>query len=391
MSAKLAYLSQGKLYYKNGGQASPIDSPFGQDIIHRALQRQQKQEWKTGAGDGGGMYNRSALWGVSRENPNAVRVHITAVTRGTKENELLYVLDTDTVGGMFTYDLESKKETRLFHKEGLFLKDLDRHSSGDPIVCAQKFPNGTTSIALCRGNDVEQITEGDSVDEAPSWVPVGPKAVVYQSAGVARNSAGYFVGLGPASIQKLNLDTGELCTLAEDPACDFLCPHLTASGDLFYIQRPYETPEKRNYPFFKMILDVLLFPFRMIYALFGFLNFFSMTFSRKPLTTASGPLLDTPGQKHLLLKGRMIDAEEALKKGAQSDEPPSLVPESWRLVKRSAAGQESVLAGSVLCYDLSAEGKIFYSNGTAIYQLDPDGKHRQMVLKDSVIDTVVAL
>jgi hypothetical protein len=391
MSLRLAYLSQGKLFYVNGGpSAELVSSTFGQEMINRALQRQQKNEWKAGGEQANGVYNRSSLWGVGNEDPALMKVAMSAVTRGSKDNELVYVLTTEAVGGMFAYDIETKRETRLFHKEGLYLHDLSRNSDGDMMICSQRYPNSTASISLCRGNDVQQVTEGDSVDEAPSWVP-GKKEIVYQSAGVARNGTGYWAGVGPASIQRLNLENGEMTTLAESEQFDFLSPRVTADGDLFYIKRPYETMQKRNYPLHKMLLDVVLFPFRLARAFFHFLNFFSMAFSRKPLTTASGPKVEGPDQKTLMLRGRVIDAEEALAKQGQTEEAPGLVPPTWQLICRKANGEEKVLTSSVLSYDLAADGSVVYTNGTGIFQIAPDGTGKKMLCKSNVVENVVVL
>lgn len=48
MDATFAYLSDGRLYVKDGDQpARLIDSHFAQDITRAALEVQQKREWKT--------------------------------------------------------------------------------------------------------------------------------------------------------------------------------------------------------------------------------------------------------------------------------------------------------------------------------------------------------
>lgn len=390
MSTKLAYLSQGKLFYINGEGANSelITSTFGQEMLDRALRQQQKNEWKAGGTASSALYNRSTLWGVNGGDPHAIPIAITAVSPGTKDGELLYVLSTDAVGGMFVYDTTSKKETRLFHKEGLFLTDLSRNA--EMTLCSQRFPNGTANISMCRGTDVQQVTEGDSVDEAPAWVP-GKKEFVYQSAGVARNGAGHYVGLGPSAIQRLNLENGDLVTVVESEKYDYMSPRVTAGGDLLYIRRPYETTHKRNYPVSKILLDIVLFPFRLGRAIFDFLNFFSIAFSRKPLTTASGPKVEGPDQKMLQLRGKMIDAEELMKKQERSDEPPALVPNDWQLVLRKADGTETVVAPAVLSYDVDKEGNVIYTNGSAIFRVEQNGSNKKLLCKANVVESLVVI
>ena len=53
-------------------------------------------------------------------------------------------------------------------------------------------PNGTSHIATmsAAGRGIKDITEGDAVDEAPSWIPGSGNAILFQSAGVGPNQIG---------------------------------------------------------------------------------------------------------------------------------------------------------------------------------------------------------
>ncbi len=75
-------------------------------------------------------------------------------------------------------------------------------------------------------------------------------------------------------------------------------------GHLYYIRRPYEVS---HFSPRTALLDLVLFPFRLLRAVFHFLNFFSLVYSRKPLTTASGPKLNHEQQFILLLKDKLIE------------------------------------------------------------------------------------
>ena len=388
MDLKLAYLSQGKLFFKlNDLAVRQIDSRFGHDVINRTIQRQQRNEWKTqgqGTPFGGAM-----LWGVTQGDQRAIHVQISGVTNGTREGEMLFGLETEGVGGLFLYDWSKDEERRLFHKENLRIRDLARQPETDLVACSQYFPNGTANIAVIKGTELHQITEGDSLDEAPAWLPGARNKLVFQSAGLARNAQGYAVGLGPFAIHALNLDTGTLATLLEDPKFDFLCPRMNAEGDLFFIRRPYETPGRSHYPITGLLADVVLFPFRLSRALFHFLNFMSLTFSRKPLTTAAGPKVEAPDQKTLLLRGRIIDAEKALRESAQN-EIPSLVPPTWELIKRRPSGEENLVAKSVAAFDLDLDGNLVYSNGTAIFRSSGAGTP-QLLVKGKLIENLTII
>ncbi|MBX9685752.1 MAG: hypothetical protein K2X27_03560 [Candidatus Obscuribacterales bacterium] len=386
---KFAYIKQGKLYYSDGQQAAmQIESQYAQDVVNNALARQQKNSWKTGGDSAAAMMARQSM---GMQGGQAVKVDVSAITSGSNADELLYVVATDAVGGLFSYSLSKQKETRIFHKEQLHLSDFRRNPSKDVIACSQRAANGTATISVVQGNDISQVTEGDSSDEAPSWVQNNDKQLVYQSAGIARNQQGFMMGLGPSAIMKLDLQNGTVSALLENEGYDYLSPHMTAKGELFYIKRPYEAIFKRNYPLHKMALDALLFPFRLIRAFFDFLNFFSMAFSKKPLTTAGGPKLEGPDEKTLLLKGKLIDAEAALKENNGSEDALRLVPSSWQLSSRDSLGKEQTLAEGVLAYDLSKDGKIVYSTGAALYECNSDGSQKKLLSLEKFVDTILIL
>ncbi len=387
MTSRIAYLARGKLYFKNGDLAArQIESRFGQDIINRTLQRQQRNEWKTqGAST---PFSGSMLWGRDQEDPRRLQVAISAMTRGPQDGELLYTLETDRVGGLFTYNWMNDEEKRLFHREALHFRDLTLHPELKLLAGSLHFPNGTANLGLVRGQNLQQITEGDSVDESPGWIPGSGKRLVDQSAGIARNAQGIALGIGPFAIHQLDLDSGTLSTLLEEAKNDLMSPRMTAEGTLYFIRRPYETLGRKPASALSVITDILLFPLRLLRAFFYFFNFLSLTFARKPLTTSGGPRTEGDDEKTLILRGRVIDAEKAMREGAQA-EAPSLVPPSWELVRRAISGEEQVLARGVVAFDLDNAGDVIYTNGTAAYQIDRDGQSRLLFKAKLMEDLIV--
>src|SRR5260370_33911995 len=116
----------------------------------------------------------------------------------------------------------------------------------------------------------------------PRWVPgredaEGPRKpdvegkIVFQPDGIARNAQGVAAGRSPFSIQMLALQGGEVSSLVEDPEHDLLAPQMDAEGALYYIRKPYEKPPARV-NWLRAPLDFLLFPFRLLNALFHYLN-----------------------------------------------------------------------------------------------------------------------
>jgi hypothetical protein len=299
----------------------------------------------------------------------------------------LYFLKDDTFGGLFEYDLAQDTEKRLLHKQYLSLDDLRVHPDGHRLLCAQHARNGAANIVVmdADGSNYRELTGGDTVDVAPTWVPGQADAVLFQSSGLARNPAGHVLAQGPASIQLADTAAGSLTVILEDPRLDFLQPRIGANGFLYFIRRPYETP---RYGMENALTDALMFPFRLLRALFHFLNFFSLMYTRKPLITASGPAVQAD-LKDILVKGKRLDAEAALRTGVQLNGVPSLVPASWQLICRSPQGEEHVLASHVASFDIASDGTILFSNGYGVFALD-GANPPQVLLRDKLIADVIA-
>ena len=377
----LAFISRGKLFYRAPGQdLREIHSPYVQGVMDRMERSRQLHGWKEGTAFAMSFTGRNA--GAPAD---AVQIQATSA-QFAGHDRLLYFLKDDSFGGLFEYELGSGTEKRLVHKQNLSLEDLRLNPAGDKLLCAQHAKNGTANIAMMNadGSQYRELTGGDTVDTAPAWVPDQPHLVLYQSSGLARDPRGFVLAQGPASIQMADTHKGTLTPVLEDARLDYLQPRLGANGDLYFIRRPYEAP---RYSTRNIVLDTLMFPFRLLRALFHYLNFFSLMYTRKPLTTASGPALEAD-IKDILLKGKRFDAEAALRNGAKLNGVPSLVPASWQLVRRSPGGAEEVLASHVASFDISADGAILFSNGYGAFALN--GGKPQVLLKDKLIADVIA-
>jgi hypothetical protein len=379
---RLAFISRGKLFMKSGSsEPEEVQSPYVQDMMDRLERAKQRHSWKEGT-----AFESSFVADRSKQPAEQQVLNATAA-QFTPDGKLLYFLRDNNVGGLFEYNLEDGSEKRLIHQQRLLLGDLCIDQAGQRVLCSQEGTNGTAHIAVMEadGSNYREITGGDTVDSAPAWVPDNPDSIVFQSSGVARNEEGYVVALGPASIQMLNLTKSELTPVCEDDKLEYLQPKVSPSGELLFIRRPYEPPRYGSGNFFS---DFLLFPFRLLRAVFHYLNFFSLMYTRKPLTSASGPKVQAD-LKELLIKGKRIDAENALKKEQRVNGVRSLVPRSWQLVQRNRNGEEQVLATNVASYDIMNDGKVLFTNGYGVFMLDASNS-AQIVFRGKLIAELVA-
>lgn len=377
-----AFLSNGMIFFRErGGEVKQVHSPYAQEAMDRRERSRARHSWKEGT-----TFNIAA--GGGRRSFEAVDKPLLATSAAFEANgNLLYFLKDENMGGLFRREAESGRELRVVLKQNLHLTDLNPSPDGAMLAASSQQSGGVANIALMKsdGSNYREVTGGDTVDSSPAWIPGAPKRMVFQSAGLARNEEGYILAQGSASIQKLDMESGSVTPILEDAAFDYLKPRVSDTGELLFIRRPYEAP---RYGMGTMLADMLLFPFRLLRAVFHYLNFFSLMYSRKPLTSASGPAVKAD-IKDILLQGRRIDAEKALRGAGAVQGVPSLVPASWELVRRSQEGVERVLATNVASYDIGSDGTIVYSNGRGVFVLDQDGSSR-LALTDAFIAEVVA-
>jgi len=384
MSVTIAWLAQGKIRLKCGDEpARTVESRFGQDIRDRTLKAQQRHGWKT-EGDDGKFLAGAMLWGRGNPGPAAVRVAITSLCRGAERGQLLYALETDDMCTVLQLEQLGAEERRLWNKNATRLDHLDVSERGD-VAGSIRHTTGTANLAVRPAGEIGfgEVTEGDSVDTSPRWISGEGRRLVFQSAGIGRDRHGRFAGLGPFSIQRLDVDTGEMTSLLEEPRYDLLGPQMSADGALYFIRRPYLTG-REIHPL-RMLKDIVLFPFRLLVAVFQYLQFFSMRYTGKKLTSADGARSREADLKQMIIWGNMVMAQRE-KAGEGS---PDLAP-NWELVRRQPDGAEQVLAKGVVSFDLGPNGVVYYSNGSAIFALSSGGK-KQKLISESMIERLVVL
>src|SRR5580658_5581557 len=241
----IGYLADGKVRLKVGSAAPrTVESPYGNSIREKAVRAQQKHSWK-GAANDGSPFSGAALWGkaaVSQDVPLAV----TSICGGREKGGLIYSLESGSLCALLEAAELGAEEKRLWNDNRMRLRHLAVSRATGDLVCAILHENGTANIGLKLNGEsgVREVTEGDSFDTAPHWVPGEGQKIVFQSAGVGRNREGHFMALAPFSIQQLDVASGDMTTLVEDRRYDYLAPQCREDGSLSYIRRPYEMVER---------------------------------------------------------------------------------------------------------------------------------------------------
>ena len=379
----IGYLAEGKVRLKVGS-ASPrtLESPYGNSIREKAVRAQQKHSWK-GASNDGSPFSGATLWGKAAM-PQDVPLAVTSICGGREKGGLIYSLESGSLCALLETVQLGAEEKRLWNDNCTRLRHLAVSSATGDLACAILHENGTANIGLKLNGEsgVKEVTEGDSFDTAPHWLPGEGQKIVFQSAGIGRNREGQFVAFGPFCIQQLDVESGEMTTLAEDPHYDYLAPQCQEDGSFYYIRRPYAPVERLQ--FFHVLKDGLLFPLRLLAAIFHFLNLFSSMFTGRPLTSGGGAKARQMHMRQMMIWGNLVQGQRQKR---VEDEGVDLVPKSWELHKRSPGGQTQVLAGGVLAYDVGKGATIVYTNGNALFLLHPDGR-KDRLLNESMIEQV---
>lgn len=368
-----AYLSAGRLLVQlEGEEPREIESPFAAAVVARATSIARRNAWKT---QGRGARFAMGMEGLPGEllepRLKATPVHFTGLGRGRHPAELVYTLSTGTVSGLFAFS--GGDETRIFHDAEIHLSEPACEPDGERIACAMRGTDGHTHIALVAadGKGVRQLTEGDALDAAPCWAP-GSSRLVFESRALGYDRAGNIADVAPAVLHELDLESGELTTIAGSDGVSCSSPRVAANGSLYYLRRPVATRGKVSIG--RLVLDTLLFPFRVVMALVQYLNFFTLRYTGKPLLTAGDSKAKSADVKRAAVLGNL--AQAAGNARDQEDDPE--LPDDWQLVAKAADGVETVVQKRVLCFDVYPNGGLIWSNGKAIMYRGSDGTETKL-------------
>lgn len=380
----IAYLSQGNIRLKTADAAPrTIESVYGNSIREKAVRSQQKDSWK-GAGDDGSPF-KAMLWnrpGQTGEVPLA----ITSICGSKDSGGLFYSLESGSLCAMLEVSQLGADEKRIWNDNRTRVRHLSVSPETGDMAFSILHQNGTANIGvkLAGAGGVQELTEGDSFDTAPSWVPGKNRSIVYQSAGIGRNREGQFLALGPFSLQQLDAEAGEVTTLLEDSKYDCLAPQFAPDGTLLYIRRLYMQHAERP-SVVHSLKNLVLFPFRLVHGIYNFLNYFSAAFTGRKLTpSGGGAKAREMDMRQMMIWGNLVRAQQA---EDSEDENADLVPKSWELIRRSDSGKETHLAKGVLAYSVAADGTVAYTNGNAVFLIKPDGSSER-VLSERMIEQV---
>ena len=317
-----------------------------------------------------------------------VRAQITSVSADTEENRVVYAFNVNETSGVYykRTDDKEKTEEHIVTSAELEFSSLFMTSDGEMLGAVKNTPYNSKIVVFRKENgDFEYMTDGDSLDENPSFDE--EKNILFNSYAVGRDENKVFITYLPSAIYKLNMVTLELEEVLMSEKFSYIKPVMNKKGELYCIKKPGVEKEEGN-----AFLDILLIPVRIVQAIVGFISAFVACFARKPIISGSsaqaigsgGELARNRDGKKLIIHNQTINIEKELKRNKKYD-GGGFIPRSWKLVKIVFQSKDDFkgyteyeLASGVADFSIATEteekAELIYTNGKHVFMVSDHGE-----------------
>ena len=397
-------ITDGKLFSAEEGKLLPIESGILKKYISVARESAKRNEWKY-SGDGAKFTGTYVPRSDADSTVEAISSKVTDMDF-LSDGTMLYSLYINGSSGIYSRPANGGDE-------GIFISDneyryRDMAVNGDRVLVTAEAAGECHIGVIEAGSRVcDFVTEGLSRESSPSWSKIYPDCFYYASAGLEEkgiseedtrssyddmsvaemmramknNPSAVKRREGPCGIFRMNLSSYEIEELLTDEKYNFICPTEDDDGGLWFIRYPYRYDVGDKKKFSTALKDIVLFPVRLLSAIFGFFNFFTMKYSGKTLNSSAGAAKNKSESQRFVL-GNLIDAERELKRNSErGEEYPGYVPREYELCRMSN-GKTDVMAKGVCAYALHG-GDVYCSNGSFVLRLG-DGKPEKICKADNV-------
>ncbi len=397
---KFNYIANGRLYTYANGKSSEITSRVLDSYLKKVRDTAGRNEWKyTGEG---AAFRGAYQPGMDAESRvSSVSSHIFCAD--TYNGELVYSLMIDRSSGIYSRREDSDTDGIVISSGDTAYRDFD--IDGKRMVLTSAFAGESHVGVLDIGSTSCRVyTEGHTWDSQPAWSATDANKIYFCCAGLplddgekekieptmsyAQIMTHMFTSVrtsalrGPSSICLLDIERGDMDELLCDDRYDYTSPQSTRDGSLYYIQKPYKQQENGG-DGLGCFLDALALPFRLVGALFGFLNVFFAKYSGKTLTNSVGT--KQRDEEKIFIDGNLINAEKELRANkSHGDANPGIIPRTWELHRLGADGSDTLIKRGVIAFRVCEGGDILVSNGSAILRIGTDGKEEKIVAAQKV-------
>ncbi len=361
---KFVFTDGDKIGVSDGEKTALYESEYILRYREYAETRVKNDEWKY-TGEGARFRGDYDTYRAKKET---VRAYVNSAQ--IEGNKVVYAFTVNGASGVYRKDVSDEKAREEHILSSSDSEILTLHRGAENTYAVTVRANGVTShIGILYGSNSElkTLTDGDTRDQNAYFSAVNRNEILFDSAGVGRDSEGNFSGrYSPAVICSLDLGTMEIKEIFRDKELSCTKPKQAKDGALYCIQRPNREKRGGN-----PLVEILLIPYRIIQAIVMFVQAFVTMFTGKSMTSGgSNPARgrETDSRK-LFVDGNLIEAEKELKRNKRfKDKEYGFIPMSWKLVKIEN-GKAVPIKSGICDFDLCEDGGIYCTNGKHVFYI----------------------
>ena len=354
---KIVYLSGSRIFLCSDGKTTELPCERAAKYTDAVNEIQKNKEWK--------LQGTGAIFREEQQYFSDNRSDISINGLSSADKGFIYSAVLGGMGAIYRKSADSPKAP-----EGHIYTGMDRRI-GD-IACKDGSIAAILDEHLAifdeRG-DYNELTDGPSREADPFWSATDGR-LFCSTRGCSLDGQSIY---SESSIMAVDQEAGTIETLFESSGNDLLKPQNDSKGNFYYIRQPYKSPVPQKE---SVIKSVLLFPVRLIKAIFGFINVFSVIFGGEPLrkNQKRGDIkTKNKSARQIFFEERLLEAEKNEKENAAAgDRNPGIFPRNRVLVRVAPDGSETVIGKGIMDYTLCDEG-VLCSNGKELLLIDGDG------------------
>lgn len=390
MQRKVIYCSQNKLHIctfdTEAQELLQEDTVFSSTAVERFLRNSHEADtrdnWKSDKQDNDAML-RFVMQRLQVENPAYRYAFTGTATLPDDTSSFYYSISLGEMSGIYRQFFDPQEPERIIISDNQFQIEDIAFGNRKIYASVREKDDLEAHIAVIGLDkpDVTFLTDGDCLDSNPTLSNAQPNTLYYVTSGFGRTSDGELVGNGPKYISRLSLNTMEQEEILMADHTDYWKPREDAQGNLYYLKRPYSMEKPKENP----LITIVKAPFRLIRAIGGALNYFTIRYSGKPLQSGgTNPAKSKQkSQQELFIEGNFVQAEKEYQRNLRAKETyPGIIPKSWELCCQKKNGETIRVLQGVCDYDLLPDGSIVYANGSHLLYHPVNGKDRLLVKTD---------
>lgn len=359
------------------GEIKKYSSKAIEKYKNTAFNIEKSKSWKH---SGEGAMFRGDV-NVATSDNMSFNERINGVYLTSSPDEGVYSFTVNNTSGIYKmrFDDEKTDEIHIINSADFRFEGGTLDSENNTLITSlvRNYYFSDLAVFDLKTCEYKTITDGETLDDDPFISPEDGNIVYFSTRGAGRDMNGGLVKYGPASINKMNIETLEIKEVISSAKFNYFKP-IEHGGKLYALKTPFEEKEGN------VLIEILLIPFRILQAVANFINVFVTFFTGKSLV--SGGSNPTKGRKfdsrQEFIKGNLINVEKEIKKNKKKNKDDyGFIPLSWQLVEIDSG---NVIKRGVADYDILQDGTFITTNGKRIFAVK-DGKTTKLVNTESCL------